>query len=216
MSSSNSPRTICLPAHILDANISPRAREVLMLLTSQTNEKNPTLRVCQAAIAERLRCSPVTVKRAIQKLVEAKLIAETGDLHERRYKFYRVRWSLNASTPAKTAPCEGAAVQTKGKNWMPAAAGMTKKETKPAQVIVEKPKRTSALKPTEPIPPPHSSVDYVKLLKDSRIAYWAELARQKHQENLKRYRMELDILNQTNPGEFGEFKERFDSPHEEF
>src|SRR5689334_25333281 len=95
MSSSKSPRTICLPAHILDANISPRAREVLMLLASQTTAENPTLWVCHAAIAERLHCSPVTVKRAIQKLVEAKLIVETGDLHERRFKFYGVRWSLS-------------------------------------------------------------------------------------------------------------------------
>jgi|GEM_PF-6038427 len=61
MSSSKSPLTICIPAHILDANISPRSREMLMLLASQTTEENPTLWVCNAAIAEKLRCSPVTI-----------------------------------------------------------------------------------------------------------------------------------------------------------
>lgn len=103
MSTSQSPVTIRLPAHILDAHISPRAREVLMLLASQTTEQDPTVWVCHAAIAERLRCSAITVKRAIQKLVEAKLIDETGDLHERKYKFYCVKWCLNEK-PTKKAP----------------------------------------------------------------------------------------------------------------
>lgn len=202
MSSSNSPRTICLPAHILDAHISPRAREVLMLLASQTTIEHPTVYVCHATIAERLRCSAITVKRAIQKLIEAKLIVETDDLHDRRYKFYRVRWSLNekkAVTPAK------AGVQkAKSKDWMPACAGMTDVSMTDAGMT----KRESAPKPTAPLPPPHPGVDHLALLKDSRIAYWAEVARQKHQENLKRYRMELEILSRTNPGEFGEFNER--------
>jgi len=179
MSSTKSPRIICLPAHILDANISPRAREVLMLLASQTTADNPTLWVCQAAIAERLRCSPVTVKRAIRKLVEAKLIVETGDLHERRFKFYRVRWSVNEKVVTQA---EAGVQRTDNKDWMPACAGMTKKKAKP----------------TEPAPSPHPGVDHLAMLKDSRIAYWAEVARQKHQENLERYRMEVNMLNLSN------------------
>lgn len=192
MSTMKSPAHICLPAHILDANISPRSRELLMLLASQTTEENPTLWVCHDAIAERLRCSAVTVKRALQKLVEAKLIVETDDLHERRFKFYRVRWSLNekktvsscvvkkkavapaeGAHPAKGAPCKG--------------AGMTEKQL---------------LKPTQPASIPHPGVNHVEMLKDNRIAYWAEIARQKHEENLRRYRIEVEILNRTNPGEF--------------
>jgi len=184
-----------------------------MLLASQTTPENPTLWVCHAAIAERLRCSPVTVKRAIQKLVEAKLIVETGDLHERRFKFYRVRWTLSIVAPAlaEVKPCAG---KTKKK---PRPVPLTVEEFKPKRENldpIEKPKRTPALKLTEHAPPSHPGVDHVELLKDSRIAYWAEVARQKHQENLQRYRIELDILNRTNPGEFGEFKERFDNPYE--
>lgn len=185
MSTSKSQATICLPAHVLEADISPRAREVLMLLASQTTADNPTLWVCHSAITERLRCSPVTVKRAIQKLVEAKLIVETGDLHERRFKFYRVKWSLSENAVSSCV----ARLPERKNVVTPACAGMTKKES---------------LKPTAPIPPPHPGVDNLAMLKDSRIAYWAEVARQKHEENLRRYRMEVEILNQTNPGEFGE------------
>lgn len=168
MTSSKSPVTFCIPAHILDANISPRAREVLMLLASQTTAQHPATWVRHAAIAERLRCSAVTVKRAIQKLVEAKLIDETGDLHERRYKFYRVRWSLKEKRTVSRCV-------------------MSKKEAKPRPVkleepkftqiehpeLTEKPKRSSILKPTEAAPIPHPGVNHVELLKDSRIAYWA-------------------------------------------
>ena|GEM_PF-1122253 len=188
MSSSKSPRTICLPAHTLEAEISPRAREVLMLLASQTTPENPTIWVCHAAIAEKLRCSPVTIKRSIQKLVEAKLIVETGDLHERRYKFYRVRWSLNTVTPKRdkvvtpakaVTPAQAGVQNTEGKDWMPACAGMTKLEP------------ISAKAATEYVPPlsSHPGVDHASMLKDSRIAYWAEVARKKHEENLQRYKM---------------------------
>lgn len=200
MSTSKSPSTICLPAHILDAHISPRAREVLMVLASQTTADNPTLWVCHAAIAKRLRCSPVTVKRAIQKLVEGKLIVETGDLHERRFKFYRVKWNVNEKKASRcvarapnrkniVTPAQVGVQHTSTKDWMPApsqgalCAGMTEKES---------------LKPTQPLPPPHPGVDHLAMLKDSRIAYWAEVARQKHEENLRRYRMEVAILNQSN------------------
>ena len=171
MSTSKSPTTICLPAHILDAHISPRAREVLMLLASQTTAQSPTVWVCHAAIAGKLRCSAITVKRAIQKLVEAKLIDETGDLHERHYKFYRVRWSLKVVTPAKGAPC----------------AGMTKK--KPRSAPMESPEPTP--KTTEIAPPPHPAIDHAALLKHKDIAYFAKVAQEIHQENLQRYRMDL-------------------------
>jgi len=192
MSTLKSPATICLPAHILDANISPRAREVLMLLASQTTIEHPAAWVCHAAIAEKLRCSPITVKRAIQKLIEANLIVETGDLHERRYKFYRVRWSLKVVAQAK------ARVQIKradAKEPMPApsqdapSAGMTTLERAPAHV---------------PPPPPssHPGVDHAAMLKDSRIAYWAEVARQKHQENLQRYKMFLLSLPESEREEY--------------
>lgn len=200
MSTLKSPVIICLPAHILDANISPRAREVLMLLASQTTAENPTVWVCHAAIAEKLRCSPVTVKRSIQKLVEAKLITETGDLHERRFKFYRVKWGLNSVTPAK------AGVQKKnGKDWMPApsqgapSACMTMKKAKPAP----KPK------PTEEAPPSHPGVDLSAMLKDSRIAYWADIYGQQHEENLRRYQMEARILAQRNVPDGGDMVENF-------
>lgn len=191
MTTSKVPATICLPAHILDADISPRAREVLMLLASQTTAENPMVWVCSAATAERLRCSPVTVKRAIQRLIEAKLIVETGDFHERRYKFYRVKWSLNDKLESKTrkkSTVTPRVQKTEGQDWIPASDGMTEKESRPA------PQR--APKPTEHVPPHHPGVDHAAMLKDDRIAYWAEVARQKHEENLKRYRMEKLMLEQ--------------------
>src|SRR5689334_21987799 len=91
---------ICIPAHILDAAVTPRAREVLMLLASQTSAENPKLWICQRTIAERLRCSPATVARAIAQLAFAKLIAETGKLHQGRYKIYHVRWSSDENMKA--------------------------------------------------------------------------------------------------------------------
>lgn len=203
MSMLKSLATICLPAHILDANVSPRAREVLMLLASQTTIEHPAVWVCHAAIAEKLRCSPITVKRAIQKLVETKLVVETGDLHERRFKFYRVRWSLNEKAVSKCV--------VRAKKLEPAPA---KVETTPSIQPIERPKPTPTLKPTEHALPRHPGIDQAAFLKDSRIAYWAEVARQKHQENLQRYRMERQILERTHPGEFGEFNEGLDNPHE--
>ena len=169
-----------------------------MLLASQTTAENPTLWVCHAAIAKKLRCSPITVKRSIQKLVDAKLIVETGDLHERRFKFYRVRWSLTDNRPVTRAkkvattakkvvtPAQAGVQRIDVEDWMPAPsqggpyAGMTKKKPAP--------------KPTESTPPPHPGIDLSVMLKDSRIAHWAEIARQKHEENLKRYRMEVRML----------------------
>jgi DNA-binding MarR family transcriptional regulator len=164
--------------------------------------------LCQATIAARLRCSPATVARAIQKLIEAKLIAETGQLHQGRYKFYQVRWSQDENIKAAS-----------------------KKITKPIRKVV-------ALKTSKPAPmpvegvqlilPPVEAVDEVRLcsefplrkrgrggfgeeqsrknpptpfskggestlspstvspqaiLKDSRIAYYAEIARKRHQES---------------------------------
>lgn len=94
------PNTICLPAHILDADITPRAREVLMLLASQTNAESPALWICQKTIAARLRCSVATIARTIPRLVAAKLIAETGKLHDGKYKFYHVRWSSDENLKA--------------------------------------------------------------------------------------------------------------------
>lgn len=182
---------ICLPAHILDANISPRAREVLMLLASQTTATNPTLWVCHAAIAEKLRCSPVTVKRAVQKLVETNLIVETGDLHERRYKFYRVRWSLDSVTPAKAG-----AQRTYDEDWMPACTGMTKEKPKPVPVIVEQPKvaPASVAKPKaiEQVPAahPHATDSSSPMPQDSLFAQYYQRAHQKHLEYLRKYRID--------------------------
>jgi DNA-binding MarR family transcriptional regulator len=175
--------SICLPAHILDAQITPRAREVLMMLASQTSAENPALWICQSTIAERLRCSVATVARAIQKLLEEKLIAETGKLHEGRYKFYHVCWSIKEKIKA-----------------------IAKKITKPIRKIIAKVMPKPTLKPIEAIqlvlppvthleavpppalsPPPSgpSTMTPQTILKDSRIAYFAEIARQRHAENLK-------------------------------
>lgn len=176
MSSSKSPATICLPAHILDADISPRAREVLMLLASQATAQNPTLWVCHAAIAEKLRCSPVTVKRAIQKLVEAKLIVETGDLHERRFKFYRVKWSLN----------EKACVPAKKKEKAIAAKLVSPEPARPIQKAL----------PIDHITSPRpQSENQTPLPQDSLFAQYYERARQRHQEILRRYNIDPSSFN---------------------
>jgi DNA-binding MarR family transcriptional regulator len=223
--STNSHSTICLPAHILDAPISPRAREVLMLLASQTSAESPALWICQATIAARLRCSPATVARAIQKLIEAKLIAETGRLHEGRYKFYHVRWSGDEDIKAAS-----------------------KKITKPIRKVVAPKTTNPASKPFEGIQlilPPVEAIDEVRLcsefplgkypqgalrgsegfdeeqsrknpptpfskggestlppstitpqtiLKDSRIAFYAEIARKRHQESQRLHQSVLQSL----------------------
>lgn len=197
MSTLKSPATICLPAHILDANISPRAREVLMLLASQTTVENPTLWVCHAAIAEKLRCSPVTVKRSIQKLVEAKLIVETGDLHERKFKFYRVEWKLNekkvSKCVARKKPVPSLPVQ-RGNPEIMASHGLH---------IEGFHSRSDGPAPTSS----HPSVDLTAMLKDSRIAYWADIYRQQHEENLRRYQMEVRILAQRDVPDGGDMVE---------
>lgn len=180
MSTSKSQSTICMPAHILDANISPRAREVLMLLASQTTPENPTLWVCPASIADKLRCSPVTVKRAIQKLLEAKLILETGDLHERRFKFYRVRWSPKSKRGHPRL--SGIA-----KTGSPRCACDEEKPNHAAVAMTGKPRSDESTPPTST----HPGVDYAAMLKDSRIAYWAEVRRPQHEENLRQYKMFL-------------------------
>jgi len=186
--------TICLPAHILDAAITPRAREVLMLLASQTSAQNPTTWICQATIAARLRCSVATVARAIQKLIEAKLIAETGQLHEGRYKFYHVRWNADENIKA-----------------------VSKKIANPVRKVMAA-KATSRIVPTpKPIPRPIEGIQLIlppvvdvaleapppqqpstltpqTVLKDSRIAYYAEIGRKRHEENLRRYQEYLRQL----------------------
>jgi len=208
MSTSKSPAHICLPAHILDANISPRAREVLMLLASQTNERNPTLWVCHAAIAENLRCSPVTVKRAIQKLVEANLIVETGDLHERRFKFYRIRWSLNAVMQARAVEPDPASLRPRasaaGSNPDPKVDCVTTfamTVSSPQSVcqqkvvvnhepcsgtkIKEKPKPESLINEQ-----PRVSNSQSLMPKDSLFAQYYERAQQRHQEYLRKYQID--------------------------
>jgi DNA-binding MarR family transcriptional regulator len=176
--------TICLPAHILDAAITPRAREVLMLLASHTSAKTPATWICQATMAARLRCSVATIARSIQRLIEAKLIAETGQLHEGRYKFYHVRWSIDENIKAAS-----------------------KKITKPVRkVAISKP--TVRANPVEgiqlilppvieresPPPAPLSTISPQTIIKDSRIAYFAEIAHKRHQENLQRHKAILAQL----------------------
>lgn len=175
MSSSKSPRTICLPAHILNARISPRAREVLMLLASQTTAQSPTLWVCHGAIAKKLHCSPITVKRAIEKLAESSLIVETGDLHERRYKFYRVRWSLD----------EQVAVAPKAK----------KKETK------QEPTLRPTLEHFEQLTLPPVEIDMTPdrsiIPNDSLIARHMAMAQQRNQEILRRYNINEHTIREA-------------------
>ena len=175
-----------------------------MLLASQTTAANPTVWVCHAAIAERLRCSTITVKRAIQKLVEAKLIVETGDLHERRYKFYRIRWALDERvmapqtkrkkvvTKAQAFNRQAVVRRKDDKDWMPACAGMTKEADEP----IAPPTLTEHV-PAPPAPPlrnPIPTADQLSMLKDSTLAHYAELARQKHLEYLRRYNIDPTTL----------------------
>lgn len=171
--------SICLPAHILDAHITPRAREVLMLLASQTSAKSPTLWICQAALAKRLRCSVATIARSIQKLLEAKLIAETGRLHEGRYKYYHVRWSKDENIKAAS-----------------------KKITKPIRkVLVSSPLEKK--NPPSPLfqrgnfedePASPLTLTPQSILKDSRIAYFAEMARKRYEENRRMHQATLASL----------------------
>jgi DNA-binding MarR family transcriptional regulator len=194
---------ICLPAHILDAPITPRAREVLMLLASQTSAQSPALWICQARIAARLRCSPVTVARAIQQLVRAKLMAETGQLHQGRYKFYHVRWSGEENIKAVSK-----------KITKPIRKVVAPKITKPAAMPIEGVQLTlppMAQEISPPLekgvggffpganvePPPSAAplnLTSQAFLKDSRIAYYAEIARKRHQESQRLHQSILTSL----------------------
>jgi hypothetical protein len=147
-------------------------------------------------MAERLRCSPVTVARAIQKLIDAKLIAETGQLHQGRYKFYHVRWgrdeNIKAASKKITKPVrkveqpkfplrkrgpEGFDEEQSQKN--PPTPFSKGGESTSSPVADE----LSAPSPTLPPLPPPSTIMPQAILKDSRIAYYAEIARKRHQEN---------------------------------
>lgn len=192
MSTTKSPRTLCLPAHILDAHISPRAREVLMLLASQTTEQIPMVWVCHVAIAEKLRCSAITVKRAIQKLVEARLIDETGDLHERRYKFYRVKWTLSEK---KVAPLAKAKKVVRRVSSCTLRTSHTT-ESKPEHEPILPPVPTEQISPASPPQRPNliSTADQLSMLKDPTLARCAELAHQRHLEYLRRYNIDPSTL----------------------
>lgn len=197
MSTTKSPRTICLPAHILDAHVSPRAREVLMLLASQTTAQSPTVWVCHAAIAEKLRCSSVTVKRAIQKLVEAKLIDETGDLHERKYKFYRVKWSLNEQPLAKVvAPKKRKLTPELQHSSLPSNTSSLRAQRGDPEVLDCHGPHPEGFRTRtdEPIPPPRPNLiptaDQLLMLKDPTLAHYAEVAHQRHLDYLRRYNID--------------------------
>ena len=193
MSSSPSPSTICLPAHILDAHITPRAREVLMLLASQSSAKEPALWICQAAISQRLRCSVATVARAIQKLIEAKLIAETGQLRQGRYKFYHVRWgfdeNIKAASKKFTRPIrkveqprvrKPASTPFEGVQLVLPPVADVEAEAAPA---ITPPTWSPTPPPPPPLPPP--TLTPIAAVNNSRIAYHSEIARKKHLENLR-------------------------------
>jgi len=189
--------SICLPAHILDAHISPRAREVLMLLASQTSVENPTLWICQPTLASRLRCSVSTIARALTKLVEAKLIAETGELHEGRYKFYHVRWSMDENIKAsdgKTNPVRKVAVTKKVARPVPTPKPIPK-PIEGIQLIMPPVSEVEVAVPASVAPPltGPSTITPQSILKDSRLAYYADVARQKHAESLK---LHQEILRQ--------------------
>lgn len=163
--------TICLPTHILDAHITPRAREVLMLLASQTTSESPSLSICQSETAARLRCSTATVARAIKQLIEAKLIADTGHLHEGRYKIYHVRWSSDENLKAVSKKFK--------KPVRKVAAAMPFEGT---QLVLP------PVAEVETAPPPKAPISTLTpqtLIKGSRIAHFAEIARQQHAENLR-------------------------------
>jgi DNA-binding MarR family transcriptional regulator len=171
---------ICLPAHILDAAITPRAREVLMLLASQTSAESPALWICQSTIAKRLRCSVSTVARAIAALIEAKLIAETGRLHEGRYKFYHVRWKVEENIKAASKKIT--------KPIRKVVANKVKPVSSPiegVQLILPPVADELFVAPLPPMPEASTlSSTYVpQATNDSRIAYYAEIARKRHQEN---------------------------------
>ena len=153
-----------------------------MLLASQTTAANPTVWVCHAAIAERLRCSTITVKRAIQKLVEAKLLDETGDLHERRYKFYRVRW--NVAEPKKENPIAKVILLKK-----PTPAPATVEQPKPKAMPVERP--APIAKPATPPPPRPPIPTLEQMPKDGGLAKYVERAQLMHEEYLRRYQIKL-------------------------
>jgi len=184
--------SIRLPAHILDAHISPRAREVLMLMASQTSPESPTTWICQATIGARLRCSVATVARAIQKLIEAKLIAETGRLQEGRYKIYHVRWNGDENMKAVSKKIRGPVLKvgaTKPKKSVPVPV------PKRIQVPVEGiqlilPPVVEVEAPAMPLPGP-STLTPQTIHKDSRIAYYADLARKQHEESLRLYKTAL-------------------------
>lgn len=199
---SMSPATICLPAHILDADISPRAREVLMLLASQTSAAEPVLWICQKTIAQRLRCSVATVARSIAKLLEAKLIVETGKLHQGKHKFYHLRWSsaenLKAVEKKIKAPVKRVTnivnphLPSRPREGMrdPGHKAEVTEETLYSGFSVKHGKTESPPPAPTPVAPP-STLSPSPMLKDSLIAYYAEIARQKYEENRRRYQAEL-------------------------
>jgi hypothetical protein len=86
-------RFVRVPMTILKAKISPRAREVWMILASNCSPEKPFAWARQASVAEDLNCSTDTVGRALKKLIKAGLIAETGRWHWGRYKIYEIAWT---------------------------------------------------------------------------------------------------------------------------
>lgn len=85
-------RYVMVPYHIVIAPITPRAREVWILIASNGSPEKPEVWVRQPALAEKLRCSTDVIGRAIQELKRARLLFETGRLQQGRHKIYHVNW----------------------------------------------------------------------------------------------------------------------------
>jgi hypothetical protein len=144
-------------------------------------------------------------------LIEAKLIADTGRLHEGRYKVYHVRWSSEENIKAaskkikkpirkvaalKETPlpdplpkgARGNSGEARSSDDAKGKSGDWSQLTLPPIVEVGTPPACATLREARPSAPLPSTLTPSAILKDNRIAYFAEIAKQRHQENRQLHR----------------------------
>jgi hypothetical protein len=86
-------RYVRVPNHVRRADVRPRALQVWQEIAINSSPEKPWAWVRQPTVAAELKCSVDTIGRAIQELLKAGLLVETGGYHQGRYKIYVVMWT---------------------------------------------------------------------------------------------------------------------------
>lgn len=81
-----------VPAHIITAKISPRAKNLWSILALYGTPENPEVWIRLASIANQLDCSIDSVSRALSELLKSKLLIKTSGYYQGRYKIYQLIW----------------------------------------------------------------------------------------------------------------------------